>query len=42
MPLTALELVYPIARGMAPVIGLIVSIAFGVEFHPWQIAAQSS
>lgn len=33
-----MSLVYPIARGMAPVIVLIVSIAFGVEFHPWQIA----
>jgi drug/metabolite transporter (DMT)-like permease len=33
-----MSLVYPIARGMAPVIVLIVSIAFGVAFHPWQIA----
>jgi drug/metabolite transporter (DMT)-like permease len=33
-----MSLVYPIARGMAPVIVLIVSIAFGISFHPWQIA----
>ncbi|HUP82770.1 MAG TPA: DMT family transporter [Candidatus Limnocylindria bacterium] len=33
-----MSLIYPIARGMAPVIVLIVSIVFGVAFHPWQIA----
>ncbi len=33
-----MSLVYPIARGMAPVLVLVVSIAFGVAFHPWQIA----
>jgi drug/metabolite transporter (DMT)-like permease len=33
-----MSLIYPIARGTAPVIVLIVSIAFGIVFHPWQIA----
>jgi drug/metabolite transporter (DMT)-like permease len=33
-----MSLVYPIARGMAPVIVLVASIAFGVAFYPWQIA----
>lgn len=33
-----MSLIYPIARGMAPVIVLIVSIAFGVSFTPLQAA----
>jgi drug/metabolite transporter (DMT)-like permease len=33
-----MSLIYPIARGMAPVIVLVVSIAFGVAFGPLQAA----
>jgi drug/metabolite transporter (DMT)-like permease len=33
-----MSLVYPIARGMAPVIVLLVSIAFGIAFTPLQAA----
>jgi drug/metabolite transporter (DMT)-like permease len=33
-----MSLIYPIARGMAPVIVLVVSIAFGVAFTPLQAA----